>query len=362
MKKRRFAVISGFLGAGKTTTMLAVSKQLGSAGMTAAIIANDLGHSNLVDAMYTAKNHAACDVIAGGCICYVTPTLVSTVRRLTDTQGAQLVMSDIPGCGVGALDHVYFRLKNDYPDEFDLAPFTVVCDPERLRAIMPEHADINLPREMDYLFRTQLLEADLIVLNKCDTVTDAEREKCLAFLRGSFPGVPVLAASARTGEGIAELAERLMHDSARLVEVDTGYGGAEFMAAESCLSWYDRKLFIKSPENFDINGFIADFMNNVSLRLKRDRRNVPHLKVFASALDGDYAKASLVGVDYAPEFDKRMENEYDRYSVVINARAACPSQRLDDVMDDALTDTVQPLGLFCHVFSTECFGMTDEGQ
>lgn len=362
MEKRRFAVISGFLGSGKTTTMIAVAKALEKKSTKAAIISNDLGAANLVDAMYTAQQHDSSDVIAGGCICYATPTLVSVIKRLTDAQGAKLVMSDIPGCGVGALDHVYFRLKNDYPDDFQLAPFTVVCDPARLRAIMPEHEDINLPQEMNYLFRTQLLEADLIVLNKIDTISDEEKARCLAFLEENYPGARVMAVSARTGEGIDELAELLMTGSARLVDVETGYGGAEFVAAEACLSWYDRKLFVKKQDSFDINGFIADFMNNVSLRLRRDKNNVPHLKVFASTADGDYAKASLIGVDYEPEFDKRMESECDRYSIVINARASCPSTKLDDVMDDALTDTVQAMDLFCHVFATECFGMMDEGK
>ena len=362
MGKRRFAVMSGFLGAGKTTTMLTIAKYLKEKGKTAAIISNDLGNANLVDALYTAKNHGNACQIAGGCICYCTPTLVDTIKRMTDAEGADIVMSDIPGCGVGALDHVYFTLDRDYHDDFELAPFTVVCDPLRLRAIVPEHRDINLPQEMNYLFRTQLLEADVIVLNKTDTITAQERDECLSFIRSAYPGIPVFAASAHTGEGIAELADYMMEHRARLVEVDTGYGGPEFMAAESKLSWYDRKLFIKKAEPFDVNEFMCDFAANVAQRLRRDKGNVPHLKLFASTASGEYAKASLIGIDYELTFDKRMDERFDAYSVVINARAACPSMRLDDIMADALTDAVESGGLFCHVFSTECFGMTDEGK
>ncbi len=67
--------------------------------------------------------------------------LVDQLRRLRDKSGAAFVMSDIPGCGVGALDHVYHPLAKDHADEFRLAPFTVIVDPERLRMIMPEKAD-----------------------------------------------------------------------------------------------------------------------------------------------------------------------------------------------------------------------------
>ena len=43
MEKKRFMVVSGFLGAGKTTTMVALTEYINSTGKSAAIIANDLG-------------------------------------------------------------------------------------------------------------------------------------------------------------------------------------------------------------------------------------------------------------------------------------------------------------------------------
>lgn len=110
---------------------------------------------------------------------------------------------------------------------------------------MPEHANLHLPEEMNYLFRTQLLEADVIVLNKIDTITNDAQARCIEFLAGAYPGIPIFPISAKDGEGVGPLVDYLMENPARLVEVDTGYGGAEFMAAESKLSWYDRRLFIK---------------------------------------------------------------------------------------------------------------------
>ena len=52
----------------------------------------------------------------------------------------------------------------------------MVVDPERLRTIMPEQAVLNLPEEIKYLFRAQLQEADLVLLNKIDLLTGAEIE------------------------------------------------------------------------------------------------------------------------------------------------------------------------------------------
>ena len=42
--------------------------------------------------------------------------------------------SDIPGFGVGALEHVYHGLSEEYPGEFEFAPFTVLIEPRRARS------------------------------------------------------------------------------------------------------------------------------------------------------------------------------------------------------------------------------------
>lgn len=362
MSKRRFAVVSGFLGSGKTTTMIALSEALVKKGVKAGIITNDLGNANLVDALYTAQAGCCTASIAGDCICYVTDTLVDRIKRFTDVEGAGIVMSDIPGCGVGALDHVYFRLHHDYPEDFELAPFTVVCDPLRLRAIMSEREDINLPEEMNYLFRTQLLEADAIVLNKTDTISAGEKDRCVAFLNDAYPGIPVFAVSAKEGAGIDELADHFMSGSARLVDVDTGYGGAEFVAAESRLSWYDRRFFVKKDAAFDGDALASDYIEAIRKSLVAKGKNVPHLKVFVTGEGSDFAKVSLTGVDYEALFDRKLEKQYTKYSVVVNVHAACESQLLDELMEQALDAVVDKHALDCRVFSTECFGMTDEGR
>ena len=50
---RKFAVFSGFLGAGKTTTMMALTKHLTENNVKAAMISNDLGSGvNLADNRY----------------------------------------------------------------------------------------------------------------------------------------------------------------------------------------------------------------------------------------------------------------------------------------------------------------------
>lgn len=360
---KKFMVISGFLGAGKTTTMIAMSKEIQNRYGKASIIANDLGAKNLVDTKFSRAN--GCDIteLTGECICYQTENLVDRLRRLFDYEKNEVVMSDIPGCGVGALEHVYFKLNAEYHGEFDLAPFTVVADPERLRTIMPEQADINLPQEMNYLFRSQLMEADVILLNKIDQITKNQLDACISFLREFCPDAALFAVSAREHTGIAEAVDYIMAHSARLKPVDIGYGGTEFVEAEQKLSWYNRQVYLRHCcAAFDGNAFAADLIEAVRKKLKAHHRNVPHLKVYAEAEDGTACKASLLGVDYETQFDSRLKTEWPDLPLIINARAACESQLLAELMDEALKETQENHNTSSIIFFTECFGMMDPGR
>lgn len=367
----KYMIVSGFLGSGKTTTMIAMAREInarlkakGEEGHSA-IIANDLGAKNLVDADYTRTADVAINEITGDCICYVTEDLVSHIERLS-SDGANIVISDIPGAGVGALDHVYLTLKQDYPGKYDLLPLTCLVDPMRLRMILPGDArdTINLPEEMRFLLNAQLLEADLIVLNKCDLIDDGEREADLDFLRRAYPGIPVLAMSARTGEGVPQLVDYVLSHKATCEPRDLGLDSEEFDAAEAQMCWYNRRFFAKERDERDIdfNVVVEDFMEAIRDGLIEVRRNVPHLKLFAAGEGEDFVKCSLVGVDYDLEFERKLDRDYTAIAIIVNARATCESETFGEIVEDAMDEIKAKHNLKCNVIFTECFGFADEGR
>lgn len=304
--KIRFMVVSGFLGAGKTTTMIALAEHMNATYGETAIIANDLG-ANLVDTNLTQTSGCTVAEIASGCICYQMDNTVDQIRRLRDKEGAVFVMSDIPGCGVGALDHVYHRLAEENADEFILSPFSVIVDPERLRMIMPEKADINLPDELVYLLKLQLEEADLVVLNKADLLSQEDIARYVDFLKTACPDIPVIVISALKKDNIAELADFITTHETALKNFSVR-NSKEFEDAEAKLTWYNRRLYLKtnSSAKIDMNEVVDDLIEGIRMGLIERKRNVPHLKTFATSGEGDFNKASLIGVDYDIEYAQKM--------------------------------------------------------
>ncbi|MBR3689803.1 MAG: GTPase (G3E family) [Eggerthellaceae bacterium] len=362
MEQIRFMVMSGFLGAGKTTTMIALAEHMDENYGKTAIIANDLG-ANLVDTSLTQTSGCTVVEIGNDCICYQMDNTIDQIRRLRDKEDAVFVMSDIPGCGVGALDHVYHTLDKEHADEFKLSPFTVLVDPERLRMIMPEKADINLPDELVYLLKLQLEEADLIVLNKIDLLDDETIDRYMGFLKEACPDIPCMAISAREKTGIPELAEYLTTHTTELKNFSVR-NNHEFEQAESKLTWYNRRVYFKtnSGEKVDCNAVVDDIIESIRMSLIERKRNVPHLKTFATSGAGDFNKASLIGVDYDIEYAQRFLRPHKNMRMIINARAVCESRPLARLMDDAIDEVCDRYDLDCQVFFTECFGMADEGR
>lgn len=362
MDKIRYMVVSGFLGAGKTTTMIALAEYLDEHYGKTGIIANDMG-ANLVDTQLTQTSGCTVTEIGNDCICYQMDNVVDTIRRMRDKSGCTFIMSDIPGCGVGALDHVYGTLRKENDDEFILSPFMVLVDPERLRMIMPEKADINLPAELKYLLELQLEEADLIVLNKCDLLDDETIERYMSFLKEACPNIPSMHISAKDHTGIAELADYLTTHLTDMKEFSVR-DNKEFQEAEAKLTWYNRRLYLKSKDDseMDCNEIVEEIIEGIRMGLIEHKRNVPHLKTFATTDDEDFSKASLIGVDYDIEYANKFKHPHKNLRMIINARAVCESRPMARLVDDAIDDVCDRYDLDCQVFFTECFGLADEGR
>lgn len=231
--------------------------------------------------------------------------------------------------------------------------------------IMPEKADINLPEELVYLLKLQLEEADLVVLNKIDLLDEETIDRYVDFLKTACPEVPIICISARERINIDELTTFITTHTSALKNFNVRYD-EKFDQAEAKLTWYNRRIFLKtnSGEAIDYNEVIDDLIEEIRMGLIERKRNVPHLKTFATANDGsgDFSKASLIGVDYDTEYEQKLTGEHDKVRMIINARAVCESRPLARIMDDALDEVCDRYDLDCQVFFTECFGMMDEGR
>lgn len=92
--------VSGFLGTGKTTLMLALSRKLTEAGGKVAMVVNEIGEVP-VDGEVLAEGGMQVKSIGGGCICCeVAANLASTLSQLYREFGPDHVLLEPSGVAV----------------------------------------------------------------------------------------------------------------------------------------------------------------------------------------------------------------------------------------------------------------------
>ena len=169
--------------------------------------------------------------------------------------------------------------------------------------------------------------------------------------------------------GAATLAfETLMPDDFYSAEHrEIGYESQAFIDAENQLSWFNTRVYMQQREdkNLDFNLVIADIFEGIREGLKKHDSNVPHLKMFAADSDEeltDFFKASLIGVDYDVEYDRKLERKYSALSLIINARCSADPVVMADVVDEAVDAVSEKYNMKVRTFFMETFGMMEDGK
>src|SRR3954454_8248763 len=228
MDRTTIVPLGGFLGAGKTTLILAASRVLAAQDRRCAAILNDQG-TDLVDTQLVQSHGVTSDQVAGGCFCCRFSELIEAAHRLLAYE-PYVIFAEAVGSCTDISATTLQPLKLEFGDRFTVAPYTVLVDPQRAREMKDPDADPNL----EFLFRKQLDEADLICLTKTD-------------LYNEFPdwdSAPLRYVSAATGQGVAEwLTEILgdsMHAGTRLLDIDY----ERYARAEAALAWLNCSAII----------------------------------------------------------------------------------------------------------------------
>ena len=350
---RKFAVFSGFLGSGKTTTMMALTRYYTAHHGKAAMISNDLGEGvTLADDRLARLSGVNASQITDECICFCHDVLTERLNAYYDS-GCALVVSDIPGFGVGALEHVYHGLSREVPGVFELGPFTVLIEPRNAALLRSGQGG-----DMAYILRAQLMEADLIVLNKCDLLDAAELEADKAWLAEHYPQAGVITISAVTGDGLEELSQALMQGKASMQHPDIDYDDEDLQNAMDQLTEYYLEYVAQVCCNeFDGTEYLSDIAHMVQAELQAGDWEIPHMKLLAWEAEGDYGKVDLLGVDRPIEITRRFQRPCTDIAVVLNANAACPAKELDEIILGAAKAASELYQLEIRLFKKECFNL-----
>lgn len=332
----RYIMVGGFLGAGKTTAVARLAAHLHAQGRRVGLITNDQG-SGLVDTSVLRSRGFATEEIPGGCFCCRFNSLVDAAQRLTTANRPDVFIAEPVGSCTDLVATVTYPLRRIYGDRFTIAPLSVLLDPQRALRVLGLAEGRGFSDKVTYIFRKQLEEADVIVVNKRDTLTDADFARLAAALRAAYPQATVLGASARTGDGLADWFSRITSGEQRAraaLEIDYDI----YAEGEALLGWLNATLQLSAPAEFAANGVLEHFARDLQARLTRDGAEVAHLKMTFSPDGGlnDLATINLVRSDFVPELSQRLEDPCASGQLILNLRAEGDPARLRAAVDAAV--------------------------
>ena len=227
----------------------------------------------------------------------------------------------------------------------------MLVDPVRAERILGLAAGNAFSPKVAYIYGKQLEEADLIVVNKLDTL-DADRAATLvATLAERFPDAKVLTISARDGTNMAEWLAALQGDDmpagdAMAVDYDT------YAEGEALLGWLNATVALDSPAEFDGNAYLVELADAVHRRLADLDIEVAHLKMTLTPDAGtDLAVVNLVRNGGHVEASHTLAEPLTAGECVVNLRAEGDPETLRGVLADALAS----LGVPATVTHSEAF-------
>lgn len=173
-------IISGFLGAGKTTL---IKKLIAEAYQNEKIvlIENEFGEIG-IDGTFLKDSGVTINEMNSGCICCsLVGDFETSLKEVLDTYHPDRVI--IEPSGVGKLSDVIKAVSTIKSDEMELDNFITVVDAKKCRMYTKNFGEF---------YNNQVEHASLIVLSRSQDITETQLQECLDILKGLNDHTPII--------------------------------------------------------------------------------------------------------------------------------------------------------------------------
>ncbi|MEI7836095.1 MAG: GTP-binding protein [Planctomycetota bacterium] len=341
MPRVKMILVGGFLGAGKTTLLARAAEYLTDRGLRVALITNDQA-THLVDTelLRLAGRHVT--EVSGACFCCAFNKLLYVCDELIATHAPDVIVGEPVGSCTDLAATVIAPMKKLCGDRFDVAPYSVLVDPDKLMETMAALATGDLSDAVRYIYEKQIAEADLVVVNKTDCLGPGKAAKIAAAIARVAPHAPVMGMSARTGDGVEAWLDRVL-DGEQAGEPNSGPVGGHivdvdydtYAAGEAALGWLNAAVELTAQEPSFWNDFAAAFMQQAQQRLLAAGADIAHVKALLVS-DGGRLLMNLTSNTAPLACQGGLVHPSRTTRLIVNARVRTSPETLRGVIEDSL--------------------------
>lgn len=339
----RLHLVGGFLGSGKTTTIIQAVRLLLARGQRVGVVTNDQG-KYLVDTAFFRLAQVPTLEVTGGCFCCNFDEMNGQLGQLLAGNGLEIAPGVAPDVifaeSVGSCADLVATVVRPLQElgNTSLRPtsFSVFADSRLLRRHL---LGLPLPFSEDvaYIFAKQIEEAGLLVVNKVDLLPDKAR--------GELEGAAVRLHDRRL---LFQNSLQSGDISRWLDEIDTGNpagslarpGAAleidytRYGHGEAQLAWLDQAVVLPAAAGQG-RAVVLRFVSLLTGALAAQGMAIGHLKFWlqAGAVEAKLSFPTLV----EPGWEARVPDlPGEEVHILINARVETPAARLQQIVQEAL--------------------------
>jgi hypothetical protein len=233
------------------------------------------------------------------------------------------------------LSATVFHPLLDYHMKFRMAPLSVLVDPGRWQALAT-----NADKNMEFLFRNQIEEADLVVFTKADLYPIAPQLKS-----GTTRQL-----SAITGQGVAawidEVLSGELEGGKHFLDIDYD----RYAMAEAALAWLNLRVISRPSNAMSPALILGPFFDSIEASIERAGLEIVHLKALVECSEG-LIKVAISGHGSRKNVEGALTaSPAEEHEIRLNIRAMGSPVKLREIVEehlDALDGELSGIRLQC---------------
>lgn len=325
-------LVGGFLGSGKTTAIIAAAKQLISQGKRVGVVTNDQG-KYLVDTNFFQSQQIPTVEVTNGCFCCNYDNLDEKISQLQAHEKPDVIFAESVGSCGDIVATVIKPLLELSESKTSLSSFSVFADSMLLLAFL-QGEELPFSENVLYIFKKQIEEANILVINKIDLLNRDEVEEITLLAVKAYPDKVIRLQNSKSEDDISKWYQLIDQrtDLAAMKPVEMDY--SRYGDGEAELAWLDQEVKISVTQG-NAYQVVVGLINAIVHGIAAQNATIGHLKFMVGSPE-DAIKISIPTVDQKGWQDELKKHQSKVATVLINARVQMAPESLKKIVVDAI--------------------------